>query len=107
MSRLNDARLNRDNGSGRTGAGRFAPGNPGGPGRPRRVAECDYLVAPTEECPPETWRAICRQAVKDALAGDARARDWLSRYLLGNPAELPTLGAATSPPGGPKHDDRN
>jgi hypothetical protein len=33
--------------------------------------------------------------VQDALAGDARARDWLARYLLGNVAELPTLGAAT------------
>jgi hypothetical protein len=62
------------------------------------VAERDYLVTLTEECPPETWRAICRRAVKDALAGDARARDWLSRYLLGNPAELPTLAAATRSP---------
>jgi hypothetical protein len=33
--------------------------------------------------------------VADALDGDARARDWLARYLLGNVAELPTLEAAT------------
>jgi hypothetical protein len=84
--------------NGHDSRGRFAPGNPGNPhaqGRPRRVAELDYLVALTEECPPETWRAVCRRAVADALAGDPRAREWLGRYLLGNPAELPTLWAAT------------
>src|SRR5215510_12540897 len=88
-------RLGGTDSNGRNGAGQFAPGNPGGPGRPRRVAERDYLVTLTEECPPETWRAICRRAVADAKAGDSKARDWLSRYLLGNPAELPTLAAST------------
>ena len=92
MNRLNGTQ----NGAGhRNGNGQVVPGNPGGPGRPRRVTECDYLRTLTEECPPETWRAICRRSVQDALAGDARARDWLARYLLGNVAELPTLGAAT------------
>jgi hypothetical protein len=89
-------RLNGHNGNGRNGKGQFAPGNAGGPGRPRRVAEHDYLRVLAEECPPETWRAICRRAVADAKTGDSRARDWLSRYLLGNPAELPTLMASTS-----------
>ena len=84
------------NGNGRTAAGQFAAGNPGGPGRPRRVTERDYLAALAEECPPETWRRICRRAVADAEAGDARARDWIARYLIGNPAELPTLGSATA-----------
>jgi hypothetical protein len=84
------------NGNGhRNGNGQFVPGNPGGPGRPRRVTECDYLRTLTEECPPETWRAICRRAVLDAQEGDAKARDWLARYLLGNPAELPMLRATT------------
>ena len=82
--------------SDRNGKGQFSEGNPGGPGRPRRVAEQDYVLALTEEVPPETWRAICRRAAADATAGDAKARDWLSRYLLGNPAELPILWAATS-----------
>jgi hypothetical protein len=81
--------------SGRDGDGRFALGNPGGPGRPPRVTERDYLAALAGECPPETWRAICRRAVNDALAGDAKARDWLSRYLLGSPGELPALWWAT------------
>lgn len=95
MNRLKGAYCGERNGNDRNGNGQFAPGNSGGPGRPRRVAERDYLQALTEECPPETWRAICRRAVADAKAGDARARDWLARYLLGNPAELPTLTAAT------------
>src|SRR5215467_6711680 len=95
-NRLNGTCFGGQNGQHRNSGGQFTSGNPGGPGRPRRVAERDYLVTLTEACPPETWRAICRRAVADAEAGDAKARDWLSRFLLGNPAELPTLGAATS-----------
>jgi hypothetical protein len=103
MNRLKGTGFGEQNGKHRKN-GQFAPGNPGGPGRPRRVAERDYLVTLTEACPPEKWRAICRRAVENALAGDAMARNWLSRYLLGNPAELPTLGAATSQPEGPNHE---
>jgi hypothetical protein len=55
-----------------------------------------------EEVPPETWRAICRRAAADAKAGDFKARDWIARYLLGPPAELPVLAAATSQPEGAK-----
>ena len=106
MKRLHGACVGELNGKDRNCNGQFAHGNPGGPGRPRRVAERDYLVTVTEACPPETWRAICRRAVEDALAGDSKARDWLSRYLLGNLAELPTLGAATRQPEGPNYDDR-
>jgi hypothetical protein len=77
--------------TGRNDDGKFSFGNHGGPGRPRRVTERDYLLTLSEECPPETWREICQRAVRAAKAGDAKARDWLSRYLLGNPGELPTL----------------
>jgi hypothetical protein len=104
MNRLNGT-LNGD--GHRNGNGQYAPGNPGGPGRPRRVTEGDYVRALSEECPPETWRAICRRAVQDALAGDGKARDWLAKYLLGNVAELPTLGTATHQPEGTKHDDNH
>jgi hypothetical protein len=89
--------------NGHNSRGRFAPGNPGNPharGRPRRVTERDYLVVLTEECTPEEWRLICRRAKADAKAGDPRAREWLARYLMGNPAELPALGSATEDPGG-------
>lgn len=63
--------------------GRYARGNPGGPGRPRRPIEADYLRTLTDACPPDTWRQICDKAVEDAQAGDGKAREWLSRYLLG------------------------
>jgi hypothetical protein len=84
--------------SGRNGSnGRFLPGNSGGPGRPRRLTEAAYLAALAEEVPLEVWRIICQRAVRDALAGDHKARDWLSRYLMGNPDTLPALWWATGP----------
>jgi hypothetical protein len=38
--------------------GRFAKGNPGGPGRPRRAVEADYLAALSQAVPLEKWRDI-------------------------------------------------
>jgi hypothetical protein len=70
---------------GRTASGQFAHGNPGGPGRPRRATERAYLAALSDACPPETWRAIVERAVADAMAGDAKAREWLAHYLVGKP----------------------
>ena len=64
--------------------GTFAPGNPGGPGRPRRAVERQYLAAFAEAVSPSDWRAIIGKAVADAKAGDAKARDWLSKYLVGD-----------------------
>jgi hypothetical protein len=74
-------------------SGRFLPGNPGGPGRPRRAVELDYLATMTEAVPPDRWRAIVERAAALAEEGDARARDWLSRYLL----PKPTATAADEP----------
>ncbi len=71
-----------------TPAGKFAPGNPGGPGRPRRAIERDYLLAISEACPLETWRAIVERAIRDAKHGDAKAREWLASYLVGRPEDL-------------------
>lgn len=66
-------------------AGRFAPGNGGGPGRPRRATERAYLATISAACPPDAWREIVSRAVADAKAGDAKARDWLAAYLVGRP----------------------
>ena len=33
----------------------------------------------------EDWQAIVRRALDDAKNGDAKAREWLARYLLGVP----------------------
>jgi hypothetical protein len=66
--------------------GRFRPGHPGGPGRPRRAVEADYLAALSEAVTVETWMRIVARAVEDAEQGDAKARAWLSSYLVGKPA---------------------
>lgn len=75
--------METDHGSNRSGDGRFAPGNPGGPGRPRRAVEADYLKALAEACPPETFLEICQRAVDQARDGEPRARAWLADYLVG------------------------
>jgi hypothetical protein len=75
-----DANSNRH--FGRDTQGRFAKGNHGGPGRLPRVTETTYLRAMHECVSLEDWRRITLQAVRDALNGDAKARDWLSKYLL-------------------------
>lgn len=64
--------------------GRFAPGNPGGPGRPRRTVERDYLAALGEAVSPRDWQEVVARALADAKAGDGKARDWLTRYLIGD-----------------------
>jgi len=65
--------------------GRFADGHSGGPGRPRRQIERECLRATLAGCSLEDWEAIVAKAVTDAKAGDAKAREWLGKYLLGIP----------------------
>jgi hypothetical protein len=72
-----------DCGNGRDAHGRFAPGHPGGPGRPRRTVEFDYLTVLSSAVPLDRWRRIVERAATDAEGGDSRAREWLSGYLLG------------------------
>lgn len=77
--------MKSDNGTatnGRQRGGRFAPGNPGGPGRPRRAVEAEYLAALNDAISLDDWRLVVERALADAKAGDAKARDWLCRYLL-------------------------
>jgi hypothetical protein len=93
MNRLNRTCRNGHTGTARNSDGRFALGNAGGPGRPRRATEKEYLAALTEVCSVEQWRLICRRAVADAKRGDPAARSWIAKYLLGPPGELPTLWA--------------
>lgn len=72
--------------------GKFAEGNKGGPGRPKRVTERAYLDIIISECPPDTWREIVQAAVRDARTGDAKAREWLASFLIGKPDGVaPTL----------------
>jgi hypothetical protein len=46
--------------------------------------ERQYLAAFAEAVSPADWRAIIGKAVADAKAGDGKARDWLSKYLVGD-----------------------
>lgn len=78
----------------RSDNGRFTTGNPGGPGRPRRAIESDYLKAFSDAVSLDAWRTIVSRAVADAQAGDARARDWVARYALGSePSSLVSIAA--------------
>lgn len=65
--------------------GRFLPGNKASPGRPPRQTEGDYLTVITSRISMETWGKVVDRALKDALAGDHRARAWLADYLIGKP----------------------
>ena len=70
----------------RDNRGRFLPGHGGGPGRPPRQREREYLAAFEQICTLDRWRRIVAQACADAEQGDARAREWLAKWLLPPPA---------------------
>jgi hypothetical protein len=46
--------------------------------------EREYLSALVEAVPLPDWRVIVQKAVADAKGGNAKAREWLSKYLLGD-----------------------
>jgi hypothetical protein len=74
--------------------GRYLPGHPGGPGRPRRAVEQEYLAVLADAVPLQQWKKIVQRAVKDAAAGDPRARRWIGEHLLGRqPGSLTELAA--------------
>ena len=62
--------------------GRYAPGHGGGPGRPARATETQYLDTLQDACPLDKWKRICARAVTDALKGSRHARDFLAKFLL-------------------------
>lgn len=68
---------------------KFLPGNPGGPGRPKRSTEEKYLRKLTSTVTLQEWREIILTAIAQAKEGDASARRWLSEYLIGKPTPIP------------------
>ena len=77
----------------RGAGGRFLKGTKGGPGRPKRAVEADYLRSLTDAVSLDEWRAMVLAVVEQAKQGDMRSISWLGRYLLGTPgANTPTLG---------------
>jgi hypothetical protein len=67
--------------------GRFVKGNGGGPGRPKRSREEQYLDVLLGVCTPDEWKIVCAVALSRAKAGDAKAREWLGNYIIGKPIE--------------------
>jgi len=61
---------------------------------PRRPIEREYLATLNAAVPLDTWQAICKRAADDALVGDAKARDWLAKWLLGLESRHLTVLAA-------------
>ncbi|MBD3299827.1 MAG: hypothetical protein GF347_00565 [Candidatus Moranbacteria bacterium] len=70
----------------RDSKGRFLKGNKGSPGRAPIATERKYLASMTSVVSVDDWIEITEQAVEDAKGGNWRARDWLSKYLVGPPA---------------------
>ncbi len=61
---------------------------------PRRPIEREYLATLNAAVPLDSWQAICKRAADDAMDGDAKARDWLAKWLLGIESRLLTTLAA-------------
>jgi hypothetical protein len=64
--------------------GQFAKGWAGGPGRPKKATETKYLKALVGQVPLKEWRLVVKRALHDAKGGDAAARAWLSKHLVGD-----------------------
>lgn len=65
------------------GRGRpFAKGNPGGPGRPKRKVEEQYLEVLRDGVPMTKWKKVVEKALEQAIAGDKAAREWIGKYVL-------------------------
>ena len=76
--------------------GQFAKGNSGGPGRPTRSVESDYLAVLGDAVTPDRWRKIVERAISDAETGNYRAREWLGRYLIGEKTTVDILEKQSS-----------
>jgi len=78
----------------RDAKGRFLKGHKlSGPGRPNAKTEEEYLRILRHAVKPADWEHIIYTAIAFAKANDARAREWLSDYLLGKPAQEVKLQA--------------
>jgi hypothetical protein len=61
----------------------FQKGNPGGPGRPRGRTK-HLMDAAIEAVPVDDWVKVVTKALEQAKEGDAKAREWLSKLLVGS-----------------------
>ena len=75
--------------NGRTARGRFAPGNPGGPGNPYAKRVADLRAALLESVTEADIRAVARALVKRAKAGEVPAIRELLDRLVGKAGDTP------------------
>lgn len=66
--------------------GRFVKGVSGNPGG-RPIDQSKYLKRIDTAMTLKRWRAIVLKAIEQAERGDAKARQWLSDYILGKPIQ--------------------
>jgi hypothetical protein len=93
--------------NGNCNRGRFQPGNPGNPnarGRPRRSVEQSYLDATVGSVSIADWKVVCRTALEQAKGGDAKAREWLGKLLVGTEVIPEVLDPAGQQAGLDNHD---
>ena len=77
----------------RDGRGRFAKGNPGGPGNPLAQHASNMRRAAMDAIGPEHVTAILRKVAKRALEGDLKAARIVLDRVLGRPREEPEEGS--------------
>ncbi len=88
--------------NGKNGSNLFQKGHPGGPGRPkekfRARSKQDYLQRLHDKMTLATWDKILDKAIEQALAGDSKARAYLTLYAIGRPLQsVEVTGAGGSP----------
>ena len=71
--------------------GKFAKGNEGGPGRPKKEREQRFYEITLSSVTFEDWKEIIEKAVTQAKKGDAVARKFLADYLIGPPVQRSEL----------------
>ena len=69
--------------------GRYAPGNPGGPGRPKGRRVTELRRAAMEAVTPDMIRGVLRKVAMQALQGNLSAARIFLERTLGRAAEIP------------------
>ena len=74
---------------GREANGRFARGNPGGPGNPHARFSAHMLTIARQTMTPEKMAAVFEAVYIKALTGDMNAAKLLLHYTIGKPGDAP------------------
>ena len=77
------------NSPGREASGRFARGNPGGPGNPHARFSAQMLTIARQTMTPEKMTAVFEAIYIRALTGDMGAAKLLLHYTIGKPGDAP------------------